>query len=76
MTYATKGSGHLTHFNASPPIEQFGPLEYPRVGRSKLLRLQDILVESVLAVTYSVDHWVEERSLPQYSQEVRTEVAF
>ncbi len=49
----------MTNFNASPLIEQFGRLEDPRIERTKLHRLQDIIVMSVCAVICGADNWVE-----------------
>ena len=49
----------MTHFNASPLIAQFGRWEDPRIERTKLHRLQDIIVMSVCAVISGADNRVE-----------------
>ena len=59
MTYPHGGSGLVTHLNASPLIEQFGRWEDPRIERTKLHRLQAIIIMSVCAVKCGADNWVE-----------------
>ena len=49
----------MTNFNASPLIERCGRWEDPRIKRTKLHRLQDIIVMSVCAVIGGADNWVE-----------------
>ena len=49
----------MANFNASPLIAQFVRWEYPKVERTQLHRLPDILGMSVCAVICGVGKWVE-----------------
>ncbi len=49
----------MSNFKESPLFEQFGSLEDPRIERTKLLRLQEILDESVCAIICGAGNRVE-----------------
>ena len=49
----------MTELKASSLVEHFAVLEDPRIERSKLHQLSDILVITVCAVICGADNWVE-----------------
>ena len=49
----------MTALKASSLVEHFAELEDPRIERSKLHQLSDILVITVCAVICGADNWVE-----------------
>ena len=49
----------MTELKASSLVEHFAVLEDPRIERSKLHKLSDILVITVCAVICGADSWVE-----------------
>ena len=49
----------MTELKASSLVEHFAELEDPRIERSKLHQLSDILVITVCAVICGADNWVE-----------------
>lgn len=49
----------MTDLKASSLVENFAELENPRIERSKLHQLSDILVITVCAVICRADNWIE-----------------
>lgn len=58
-----KGRELMTDIKVSSLVEHFGKLEDPRIERTKLHQLNDILVIAVCAVICGADNWVEVEKL-------------